>query len=69
MDDLIAASSGIFVAALVICFAMSIMHPPESISLRLDSWQCSKSEQREVERCMKGCRMYMETVCTQWTAK
>lgn len=43
--------------------------PPVTFSLRVDSWECTKSHTREVEVCTKGCRWTTETVCDQWSRK
>lgn len=42
--------------------------PPETFKLRVDSWTCTKSHERDREICTKGCRWVREVVCDQWTA-
>ena len=43
--------------------------PPETFELRVDSWQCTKSYERDRQVCTKGCRWVRETVCEQWSAR
>jgi hypothetical protein len=41
--------------------------PPQTFELRVDSWTCTKSHERDREICTKGCRWVREVVCDQWS--
>jgi hypothetical protein len=43
--------------------------PPETFSLRVDSWSCTKSHEVDRQICSKGCYWVRETVCDQWSAR
>ena len=43
--------------------------PPTEFSLRVDSWECTKSHQQDRRVCAKGCYWRHETICDQWSAK
>jgi hypothetical protein len=41
--------------------------PPQTFELRVDSWTCTKSHERDREICTKGCLWVREVVCDQWS--
>lgn len=49
-------------------YAWVTYKPPETFSLRVDSWRCTKQHEQDREICTKGCRWVRDVICDQWTA-
>jgi hypothetical protein len=50
-------------------YAWATYKPPETFSLKVDSWSCTKSYEQDRQICTKGCYWVRETVCTQWSSR
>ena len=60
---------GIFIGIPYGLYKWATYVPPETFSLRVDSWRCTATHEQEREMCAKGCRRIRETVCDQWSAR
>ncbi len=52
-------------------YAWATYKPPETFSLRVDSWECSSEHEQRYETCgaKTGCHWNTRIICDQWTAK
>lgn len=60
---------GMFVGIPYGIYSYVTYKPPETFSLRIDSWACSKEHKEEVRVCAKSCGWRTDIICDQWSAK